>query len=137
MAGAALPAATPLPARAPAANAVACAAGATALCLNGSRFRVAIDWKDFQGHTGSGQAVPLTADTGAFWFFGPANLEVVVKVLDGRAVNHNWWVFFGALSNVQYTVTVTDTATGVRKTYRNPSGRFASVGDTAAFPGGP
>lgn len=111
-----------------------CQAGPTALCLNGGRFRVEIGWKDFAGRTGAGRALPQTGDTGTFWFFDPANLEVVVKVLDGRPVNGRWWFFFGALSNVEYTITVTDTATGERKTYHNPAGRFASVGDTAAFP---
>jgi hypothetical protein len=114
----------------PNATAAGCAASPTALCLNQSRFRVAVTWKDFAGNTGSGQSIPLTSDTGAFWFFNAANLEVVV----GHPVNGKWWVFFGALSNVEYTVTVTDTTTGVKKTYTNPKGRFASVGDTGAFP---
>ena len=38
------------------------------------------------GRTGAGRAVPLTADTGDFWFFGAENVEVVLKVLDGRPV---------------------------------------------------
>jgi len=122
---------------APTSNAskAACVPGPTALCLNGGRFRVEIAWKDFGGRTGTGQASPLSGDTGTFWFFDPANIEVVAKVLDGRAGNGRWWFFFGALSNVEYTITVTDTATGARKTYRNPAGRFASAGDTSAFPG--
>jgi hypothetical protein len=118
------------------APAAACAPGPSALCLAGGRFRVEVAWKDFAGHTGAGASLPLTADTGAFSFFTPGNLELVVKVLDGRPLNGRFWVFYGALSNVEYTLTVTDTATGARKTYRNPSGRFASVGDTAALPGG-
>jgi hypothetical protein len=124
----------PLRSSIPNTTAAGCAASPTALCLNQSRFRVAVTWKDFAGNTGSGQSIPLTADTGAFWFFNAANLEVVVKVLDGHPVNGKWWVFFGALSNVEYTLTVTDTTTGVKKTYTNPKGRFASVGDTGAFP---
>ncbi len=60
----------------------------------------------------------------------------MVKVLDARPVNGNFWVFFGALSNVQYAVTVTDTVTGTYRKYVNPSGSFASVGDTSAFRGG-
>jgi hypothetical protein len=113
--------------------AATCAAGPTTLCLNAGRFRIDVQWKDFQNHTGVGQAVPLTPDTGYFWFFNAANVELVVKVLDGRGLNSHFWVFFGALSNVEYTMTVTDTVSGGVRTYFNPSGRFASVGDTNAF----
>ena len=56
-----------------------------------------------------------------------------MKVLDGRAFNNKFWVFYGALSNVEYTVTVTDTQTGAVKTYFNSQGNLASVADTAAF----
>jgi photosystem II stability/assembly factor-like uncharacterized protein len=111
----------------------ACAPGDTALCLQGARFRVAVTWRDFAGNTGIGHAEPLTPDTGAFWFFGADNLELMVKVIDGRALNGKFWVFYGALSNVDYTITVTDTETGAVKTYHNPAGQFASVGDTQAF----
>ncbi|HET9228819.1 MAG TPA: hypothetical protein VFR31_19220 [Thermoanaerobaculia bacterium] len=58
---------------------------------------------------------------------------MVLKVLDGTAVNGKHWVFYGALSSVEYTITVTDTQTGVQKTYRNPSGNMASMADTGAF----
>jgi ELWxxDGT repeat protein len=110
-----------------------CHAGPGRLCLSGGRFAVEATWKDFAGHSGTGTAVPLTSDTGSFWFFDAANVEVVLKVLDGRAVNGKFWVFYGALSDVQYTLTVTDTLTGAVRTYVNPSGQFASVGDTGAF----
>lgn len=110
-----------------------CVAGATTLCLNNQRFQVDVQWKDFAGNTGVGRAIPLTSDTGYFWFFSNTNVELVVKVLDGRPLNNHFWVFFGALSNVEYTMRVTDKQTGRVKTYFNPSGRFASVGDTEAF----
>jgi hypothetical protein len=112
-----------------------CAASPTQLCLNSSRFQVAVHWQDSRGRSGDGQAVSLTADTGYFWFFSASNVELVVKVLDARSVNGKYWVFFGALSSVQYDLTVTDTATGAIKTYHNPLGQFASVGDTGAFAG--
>ena len=116
--------------------AASCAAGATSLCLNGSRFQVQLNWKDFSGKSGVGQAVPLTGDTGYFWFTAQSNVEVIVKVLDGRGLNGHFWVFYGALSNLEYTITVTDTQTGVRKTYTNPAKRFSSQGDTEAIPAG-
>jgi len=112
----------------------ACVATATSLCLNGGRFRVAVNWTDFSGNTGAGTAVSLTGDTGYFWFFSSNNVELAVKVLDARALNDAFWVFYGALSNVEYRMTVTDTATGQVKTYVNPSGSFGSTGDTSAFP---
>jgi len=118
-----------------AAAAAPCSASPTVLCLSGQRFAVEVQWKDFQGKTGQGQGVTLTPDTGYFWFFTDNNIELVVKVLDARAFNNKFWVFFGALSNVEYTLKVTDTATGAVKSYQNPLGQFASVGDTSAFPG--
>jgi ELWxxDGT repeat protein len=117
----------------PAAATGACIPSPTRLCLRDGRFAVEATWKDFQANTGVGTAVPLTADTGWFWFFGPTNVEVVLKVLDGTALNGKHWVFYGALSSVEYTLRVTDTATGAVKTYTNPSGNLASVADTAAF----
>ncbi|MEM9598765.1 MAG: hypothetical protein AAGD06_31145, partial [Acidobacteriota bacterium] len=112
-----------------------CTAGVEALCLNAERFRVEVEYRDPDGVEGRGQAVPLTGDTGYFWFFDDANVELVVKVLDGRPLNGNFWVFYGALSNVEFTLTVTDTVTGEVQEYRNPEGTFASVGDTSAFVG--
>lgn len=110
-----------------------CTADSHKLCLNNNRFAVSATWKTPDGTTGTGTAVPLTPDTGYFWFFGPANIELVIKVLDGRGVNNRFWVFYGALSNVEYTITVVDTEKNITKTFTNPQGRLASVADTSAF----
>jgi hypothetical protein len=112
----------------------ACVADSEVLCLGaGNRFRVRVSWKIPGGETGVGRSHPLTADTGALWFFSPDNLELMIKVLDGRPVNGHFWVFYGALSNVEYTITVTDTATGKEKTYHNAPGQLPSRADTSAF----
>ncbi len=113
--------------------AVQCSSDGQTLCLNGRRFSARVAWRDPGGNTGSGRALPITDNSGAFWFFDPTNLELVVKVLDGRSVNGKFWVFYGALSNVEYTITVTDTLTSAVKTYINPQGQLASVADTSAF----
>lgn len=42
---------------------------------------------------GQGSARPLTDESGAFWFFDPVNIEVTIKVLDGRPINGHFWVF--------------------------------------------
>ena len=74
-----------------------------------------------------------TEATGFFWFFSPENIELAVKVLDGRAINDRFWVLYGGLSDVEYTIEVTDTVTGTSKSYRNPRGSLCGGVDT----GGP
>jgi streptogramin lyase len=112
-----------------------CVVDSRSLCLNNSRFHVSADWRvPSNGTSGQGTAVPLTGDTGYFWFFTPANIEVVVKVLNGCSVGGHYWVFAGGLTNVQVTLTVTDAQTGETKPYTNPDGTaFRPVEDTAAF----
>jgi hypothetical protein len=110
-----------------------CALGPDQLCLGG-RFRVAVQFTDpVSSSKRSGQALQLTGDTGAFWFFGANNIELAIKVLDGRAVNGHFWVFSGALSDVEYTITVTDTQTQQSRTYHNPPHQLASQADLQAF----
>jgi Ig-like domain from next to BRCA1 gene/Glycosyl hydrolases family 39 len=109
-----------------------CVPGAQTLCLLGSRFSVQVRWSTSTA-TGTGTAAPESDQSGTFWFFDPANLELIVKVLDGRALTGHFWVFYGALSDVEYWVTVTDTATGDSKRYHNPPGNICGVGDTSAL----
>jgi virginiamycin B lyase len=112
----------------------ACESGANTLCLNNRRFEVTAVWGvPSQGTSGHATAVSLTTDTGYFWFFTANNVELTVKVVDGRAFNNRFWVFGGALSDVQYTITVRDTVSGQIKTYANPQGTLASFADTDAF----
>ncbi len=111
-----------------------CAPNATTLCLNGGRFRVTVAWATNSGASGAGQAVPLTGDSGYFWFFNAANIEIVVKVLDACSVNDYNWVFAGGLTNVDVVMTVTDTESGEEKVYTNPLGTaFVPLQDTSAF----
>ena len=96
----------------------------TALCLENGRFQVRVAWRRSPlGPSFSAAAVPLTGDTGYFWFFDDANVELVVKVLDGTAINGHHWVFYGALSDVQYTITVTDSRTGEERRTRTRRAR--------------
>ncbi len=110
-----------------------CAASATVLCLNQGRFRVEVDWMNYQGGSGEGNAVPVTDESGAFYWVDSQNIELMVKVLDGRSFNDYFWVFYGALSSFEFSLLVTDTATGECNEYFNPLETFASVGDTLAF----
>ena len=106
------------------------------LCMNSHRFDISVSWRDSQGNTGSGRAVPLTTDTGYFWFFDDTNIEMVIKVLNACANNGRYWVFAGGLTNVEVDITVRDSQTGALKTYHNPLGTaFQPILDTSAFEG--
>ncbi len=122
-----------------------CLPDQTTLCLNGGRFKTQVsfqtssastDLESFQAPTipaAVGNAVSLTGDTGFFWFFSANNIELTVKVVDGRAFNGKFWVFYGGLSDVAYTITVTDLTTGAVKTYSAMQGKQAAGNDTSAF----
>jgi PKD repeat protein len=111
-----------------------CTPSSTRLCLDNNRFAVDVTWRTPQGQTGQGQAVQLTRDTGYFWFFNNANVEMILKVLDACAVNQRFWVFAGGLTNVKVDITVTDTRAGTVKIYHNAQNTpFAPIQDTNAF----
>lgn len=112
-----------------------CVPGPDALCLNDGRFRLEVDWRNFQGEVGDGRSPgPGTDDSGLFYFFNPDNWEMLVKVLDGCNNNGHYWVFSAATTNVEYTLRVTDTDTGVESSYFNPlRTRAPALTDTQAF----
>jgi hypothetical protein len=110
-----------------------CTASPTILCLNDDRFAVTAMWRTDSG-SGSATAVELTGDTGYFWFFDPANVELVTKVLNGCALTNAYWVFAGGLTNVGVVLTVVDTQTGTPAYYVNSAGpAFQPIQDTKAL----
>ncbi len=112
-----------------------CVPSTTALCLQGSRFKVEATFQAPDGTAGSAQTVQLTPDTGYLWFFAASNVEAVVKVLNACALNQHFWVFAGGLTNVHTVLKVTDTQTGAVKTYTNPQNTpYQPLQDTSALP---
>lgn len=110
-----------------------CTPGPTTLCLTGGRFKVEALWRTEDG-SGTGNAMSLGDDSGRFWFFAPDNTELVVKVLDACAGFDRFWFFASGLTNVEVVLTVTDTETGLTRSYFNPAGRpFEPVQDVQAF----
>ena len=101
-----------------------CEPSTNVLCLNEGRFRVEIDWATVNGGSGRGTAQPMTDTSGFFWFFRDDNIEMLFKIVDGCTFQglEAYWVFFAATTNVQYTLRVTDTASGQLKEYTNPQG---------------
>ncbi len=112
-----------------------CRSGPETLCLGDQRFQIEVEWHSFDGTTGSGKAVAVgSEDSGLLWFFEADNWEMLVKVLDGCAFNDRFWVFAAATTTVEYTLRVTDTATGAVREYFKPLGTAAAaITDTDAF----
>ena len=106
--------------------------------LLGGRFEVSVTGFNFSSVPFVGRTVPLASnDSAVFWFFQPANFELLIKLVDGCFVNNRYWVYYAATSNVEFTVRVADTFFDppIVKTYRNPLGtqQQTSVADTNAF----
>ncbi len=108
---------------------------ASALCLGDDRFCVEALWSGVEGDSGRGNGNGLTSDSGTFWFFNQANVELIVKVLDACVAPYDrFWVFAAGLTDVGVELSVIDLATGELAAYSNPAGNaFEPIQDTQAF----
>jgi hypothetical protein len=102
-------------------------AGSEILYLYNRTLDVTVDWATKDGRLrGKGHAVPLSSQSGYFWFFEGGNPEIVVKVLDGTLINGHWWVFISSNSDLEYTVKVGyynfEPPGRSEKTYHSPPG---------------
>ena len=118
-----------------------CEAGKELLCLLDNRFSVEVGFVDpnleppDNEKTATVAPSLTTANTGFFWFFNKENIELAVKVLDGRPINGSFWVLYGGLSDVQYEMTVEDTVTGAVASYKNEKGSLCGRVDLDPFSG--
>ena len=94
--------------------------------LLGGRFEVSVVGNNYALDPFVGRTVPLASnDSALFWFFQPANFELLVKIVDGCSLNNRFWVFYAATTNVEFTLTVVDTFADPganTRTYHNPLG---------------
>ncbi len=107
----------------------------TSLCLD-DRFQISAVSRTGAPGTAESQAHVAVSSLGSgiFWFFSSDNWEVMVKALDGCALNSNYWIFSAATTNVFYRMTVYDIHAGAQKIYFNYPGPPApAVTDVTAF----
>lgn len=108
------------------------------LCLHDGRFEIRLRHVD--PGTGTEKLLwPAKASRGheaggLYWFFGPENQEVAVKLLDGRPINGHWWLFAGTLTELEFEIEVTDHLEGETKTWRRAGGDLCGLADVEAFP---
>jgi ELWxxDGT repeat protein len=110
----------------------ACPPDPGTLCLL-ERFAVEASWRVPGGPERLAPALPLDGASGAWAVRGPARPGLVVKMVDGRAVNGRFWLFGGSLTTLEVTLTATDTTSGSRRVYVKPAGQAVSFADLAAF----
>jgi hypothetical protein len=112
-----------------------CVAAPDRLCLLGGRFSLRLTARDQRtGATANGIAFSQGDLFGHFALpelTGTSdNPEVFVKMLDGRVVNGHFWVFFAGLTDLEYTLEVTDMTTGSVKSYTKAPGSACGAFDT-------
>ena len=109
------------------------------LCLQNGAIRVALQTEDPRievesERVVSATALPLSDETGAFWVFRDSNVEAMVKVVDGSALNGQWWLFVASLSTLPLELSVLDTETGLHRDVTLPGGALSSYSDTSLLP---
>jgi len=105
------------------------------LCLLANRFEVTLVARD-QRTERTGLGVPHQQND-LFGYFSipaltdnPSNPEVFAKVLDAGGT---FWVFYGGMTDFEFTLTVRDTRTGAVKNYFKAAGSLCGGADTSAF----
>ena len=111
-----------------------CEPMATVLCLQDGRYRVTLDWSASDGEGAAARVSDAqTAEAGLFFFFAPANLEVLVKVLDGCDVNGHHWVSAASATDMGLDLVVRDVWSGGERRYVKEAGEPEAFTDTSAF----
>ena len=109
---------------------------ATQLCLQG-RFQITTTFRTATPpgpSDGTGHVVVAGSNSGIFWFFSSDNWEVMVKAINGCALNNRYWIYSAATTDRSYRMEVFDTVHFVNKVYFNYAGPPApAVTDSSAF----
>lgn len=107
-----------------------CVPSATRACVQGGRFSIEV----YLFSTNSfAQVFTSSSESAVFWFFSSSNWEVVAKVLNGCAINNNYWVFAAGATSQNYQVNFFDYGRGKSNGYSG----FCPLADTGQIIGFP
>lgn len=92
--------------------------------------------RDQQGKAAPIRFAPNTStETVEAYFFGAGNREMLIKVLDACDFTGTYWIFVAAATDLQFSLTVTNRATGQSEDFTNPPNTPASsINETLLFP---
>ncbi len=104
-----------------------CVPDSDTACLLGGKFKVEVQWTT-ASETGAAQVMAFggqraeSDESVFFWFFGPSNFEMGVKMVDACVPPFNhYWVFVSGLTSQAYTATITRVSNPLDvQTYSNP-----------------
>ncbi len=118
-----------------------CVASATVACLYNGRFTATVEYRNifanpaYDAPANVKQTTSFTSpgyETAFFYFNDPNNVEVTVKLLsqgDGKVQ-----VYFGATTDLEIWLTISDATTGISKQYHKDPGSLCGAVDRQTFP---
>jgi hypothetical protein len=107
-----------------------CAANSSTLCLLGGRLRVHATWDNpYDGSHGTAGTLPYSPLASWLTFVDPTLPELLLKALD---FGDRTLLYWGALTDLGYRLTVDDLRTGVSRRYTNAPRQRCGGSDTWA-----
>ncbi len=114
-----------------------CVEDAYTMCLGSGRYKVTSSWQNQYSHDTVRTPLQKTTFTdvvGSFWMDSGAYQYFVSVNPATSGLNGYTWVAINTFSGVEFWIDVTDTVTGLHKTYHNPPENKTLVEDRSFFP---
>jgi hypothetical protein len=115
----------------------ACTEDAWTMCLGSGRYKVTSSWQNQYSHDTVRTPLQKTTFTdvvGTFWMNAGAYQYFISVNPATSGLNGYTWVAINTFSGVEFWIDVTDTVTGLHKTYHNPPENKTLVEDRWFFP---
>ena len=89
------------------------------------------------GNSGSGKVIGQNDVYGYFSIpdlsGNAGNPEIIVKMVDATGIGQSYWVFYGCMTDLEYTLSVKENATSIVKTYTKDVAKPCGQFDTSGF----
>lgn len=97
-------------------------------------YEVRVCYETPDGRMGPGRPKSIgSQESGLIWFFNQDNIELLVKVLNGCAINGHRWVYVAPATDVAFNLQIQAQLTGDSWVLRNPQGAQTVAADIQAL----